>query len=98
MDYDHLGKRGSEVIRSDWHFEHFSQRSPLESCEESLGDGDSEFFLCPMLVTRWRNIFLKSYFASFSDLWNVYGECENFAVLKGHTGAVMELHFSLDGR
>lgn len=55
------------------YFEHFSQRSPLESCEES-------------------------YFASFSDLWNVYGECENFAVLKGHTGAVMELHFSLDGR
>ena len=40
----------------------------------------------------------ESYFASFSDLWNVYGECENFAVLKGHTGAVMELHFSLDGR
>ena len=33
-----------------------------------------------------------------SDLWNVYGECENFAVLKGHTGAVMEIHFSLDGR
>ena len=73
MDYDCLGKRGPEVIRSDWHFEHFSQRSPWESCEES-------------------------YFASFSDLWNVYGECENFAVLKGHTGAVMELHFSLDGR
>ena len=73
MDYDCLGKRGPEVIRSDIYFEHFSQRSPLESCKES-------------------------YFASFSDLWNVYGECENFAVLKGHTGAVMELHFSLDGR
>ena len=28
MDYNCLGKRGSEVIRSDWHFEHFSQRSP----------------------------------------------------------------------
>ena len=73
MDYDRLVKRGPKVIRSDIYFEHFSQRSPLESCEES-------------------------YFASFSDLWNVYGECENFAVLKGHTGAVMELHFSLDGR
>ena len=73
MDYDRLGKRGPEVIRSDRNFEHFSQRSPWECCE-------------------------KSYFASFSDLWNVYGECENFAVLKGHTGAVMELHFSLDGR
>lgn len=30
-------------------------------------------------------------------LWNVYGECENFAVLKGHAGAVIELQFSTDG-
>jgi len=29
-------------------------------------------------------------------LWNVYGECENFSVLKGHTGAVMDLHFATD--
>ena len=28
----------------------------------------------------------------------MYGECENFAVLKGHAGAVMELQFSADGR
>ena len=33
-----------------------------------------------------------------SDLWNVYDECENFAVLKGHSGAIMELHFNIDGR
>lgn len=33
----------------------------------------------------------------FSDFWAVYGECENFAILKGHTGAVMELQFSTDG-
>ena len=26
-------------------------------------------------------------------VWNVYGECDNFAVLKGHTGAVMDLHW-----
>lgn len=31
-------------------------------------------------------------------LWNVYGECENYAVMKGHTGAIMELHYSADGR
>ena len=31
-------------------------------------------------------------------LWNTYGECENMAVMKGHTGAVMDLHFSTDGR
>jgi len=30
-------------------------------------------------------------------LWNVYGECENFATLTGHTGAVMELQFNTDG-
>ena len=33
-----------------------------------------------------------------SDFWTVYGECENFAMLKGHTGAIMELQFSTDGR
>lgn len=31
-------------------------------------------------------------------MWNVYGECENYATLKGHTGAVMELHYNTDGR
>lgn len=31
-------------------------------------------------------------------LWNVYGDCENYAVMKGHTGAIMELHYSADGR
>jgi len=30
-------------------------------------------------------------------LWNTYGECENFAVLKGHTGAIMQVAFSTDG-
>lgn len=30
-------------------------------------------------------------------MWNVYGECENIAVMSGHTGALMELHFSTDG-
>ena len=33
----------------------------------------------------------------FKVLWNVYGECENFGVLSGHTGAVMDLQFSTDG-
>ncbi len=31
-------------------------------------------------------------------LWNVYGDCENYATLKGHSGAVMELHYNTDGR
>uniref|UniRef100_A0A915CRC5 U5 small nuclear ribonucleoprotein 40 kDa protein n=1 Tax=Ditylenchus dipsaci TaxID=166011 RepID=A0A915CRC5_9BILA len=29
-------------------------------------------------------------------LWNVFGECENFSTLSGHTGAVMDLHFNSD--
>ena len=31
-------------------------------------------------------------------LWNTYGECENYAVLKGHTGAVLEVQWNYDGR
>lgn len=31
-------------------------------------------------------------------MWNVYGDCENYATLKGHSGAVMELHYNTDGR
>lgn len=27
----------------------------------------------------------------------MYGECENLTVMSGHTGAVMELHFTPDG-
>ncbi|EDV27593.1 uncharacterized protein TRIADDRAFT_37206 [Trichoplax adhaerens] len=30
-------------------------------------------------------------------LWNIYGECENYAILEGHKGAVLDLHFSTDG-
>lgn len=33
-----------------------------------------------------------------SVLWNVYGDCDNYATLKGHSGAVMELHYNTDGR
>lgn len=34
---------------------------------------------------------------NLTDFWNVYGECDNFAVLTGHTGAVLDLKFSTDG-
>ncbi|PIO56827.1 WD domain, G-beta repeat protein, partial [Teladorsagia circumcincta] len=29
-------------------------------------------------------------------LWNVYGECENFSVIRGHSGAIMDIHFNTD--
>ena len=44
----------------------------------------------PMLMQQW-------WLINCADFWCVYGECENFAVLKGHTGAIMELQFSTDG-
>jgi Prp8 binding protein len=31
-------------------------------------------------------------------LWNVYGECENWAGLVGHKGAIMDLKFTKDSR
>lgn len=31
------------------------------------------------------------------DLWTVYDECKNVSLLTGHTGAIMESHFSTDG-
>ena len=31
-------------------------------------------------------------------LWNVYGECENWVNLVGHTGAIIDLKFNYDGR
>ena len=30
-------------------------------------------------------------------LWNVYGECENYAVMQGHTGAILDIAYSADG-
>jgi len=30
-------------------------------------------------------------------VWNVYGDCQNWLVLKGHTGAVLELCWNRDG-
>lgn len=36
-------------------------------------------------------------FYYISVIWTVYGQCENVMVMKGHTGAIMELCFSPDG-
>lgn len=31
-------------------------------------------------------------------LWNTYGQCENYGILSGHRGAVLDLHWSRDSR
>lgn len=30
-------------------------------------------------------------------LWNVYGDCDNYVILKGYSGVVMELYYNIDG-
>lgn len=40
---------------------------------------------------------LKKSNYEFLVLWNVYGECENISMMSGHTGAIMEMHFTPDG-
>ena len=52
--------------------------------------GKSVSKLCPVDLTTLK-FFLISVF------WNTYGECENIAVMSGHAGAVLELHFTTDG-
>jgi WD40 repeat protein len=31
-------------------------------------------------------------------LWRTYGQCENYGILSGHKGAVLDLHWSRDSR
>jgi WD40 repeat protein len=31
-------------------------------------------------------------------LWKTYGQCENYGILTGHKGAVLDLHWSRDSR
>lgn len=50
-----------------------------------------KFFHPTLYLWFVNNLFLSTV------LWNVYGECENFAVLSGHTGAIMDMQLSTDG-
>jgi Prp8 binding protein len=31
-------------------------------------------------------------------LWRTYGDCENYGILSGHKGAILDLHWSRDSR
>jgi WD40 repeat protein len=37
-------------------------------------------------------------FDAFSDIWNVYGECDNVSTISGHKGAIMDIHFNTGTR
>jgi Prp8 binding protein len=32
------------------------------------------------------------------ELWNTYGDCENYGMMEGHKGAVLDLQWSRDSR
>lgn len=34
----------------------------------------------------------------FLVLWNTYGDCENYGIIEGHKGAVLDLQWSRDSR
>ena len=42
----------------------------------------------------WMMMMIMAYVISV--LWNVFGECDNFASLSGHKGAVLDLAWSAD--
>lgn len=58
---------------------------------------ESQLNLPPVAGSCFHTAVLTSPFLPLV-LWNVYGDCDNFATLKGHSGAVMELHYNTDGR
>ena len=49
-----------------------------------------------VLITLERTL-SDVHYSRAAVLWNTYGECENFAMMTGHTGAVMDLAFATDG-
>ena len=61
-----------------------------------LSGHESEIFCCKFSPDG--NIIASAGFDRKILLWNVYGECDNWAVLLGHSGAIMDLKFSNDSR
>jgi len=55
---------------------------------------ESEIFCCKFSPDG--NFMASAGFDRKIFLWNVYGECENWAVMMGHSGAVMDLKFAKD--
>jgi Prp8 binding protein len=41
---------------------------------------------------------MKSLLIDGLVLWNTYGDCKNYGLLRGHTNAIIEVQWSGDGR
>lgn len=57
---------------------------------------EGEIFCCKFSPDG--NILATAGFDRKILLWNVYGECENWSTLLGHSGAIVDLKFNYDGR
>lgn len=75
--------------------QHVNRKSGLFAPTMLLSGHEAEAFcgeFSPDGKTLATGAFDKSIF-----LWNVYGECENYGMMKGHSNAVLEVHWKHDG-
>lgn len=56
---------------------------------------EGEVFCCKFSPDG--NLLVSAGFDQKINLWNVYGECENWTTIAGHTGAILDLRFNQDG-
>lgn len=47
----------------------------------------------PQVLSR-----VLAFLTSCTVLWRTYGQCDNYGVLSGHKGAILDLHWSRDSR
>ena len=57
-----------------------------------------------LLRDRWIGIYVRASGVDIGTLliwtvlWRTYGQCENYGILTGHKGAVLDIHWSRDSR
>ncbi|CAK9088485.1 U5 small nuclear ribonucleoprotein 40 kDa protein (U5 snRNP 40 kDa protein) (WD repeat-containing protein 57) [Durusdinium trenchii] len=77
------------------HVQHVNRKSGLFGPTMLLTGHEGEVF-CAEFSPDGRSLATGS-FDKCLYLWNVYGECENYGVMKGHANAVLEVHWKHDG-
>jgi len=77
------------------HVQHVNRKSGLFGPTMLLTGHEGEVF-CSEFSPDGRALATGSFDKSLY-LWHVYGECENYGVMKGHANAVLEVHWKHDG-